>query len=154
MGRPPKYPRPEPPPKIEYTEENFQEIKPPKAKLKRFFKSESPEVKKETIPHGYEATSPAEKQSWQKHSKYLMEYVKPEADPREWTEDDVVDFVSSLPSFKENSKLFKEHNIDGESFLMLSQRDLVDILNIKLGPAIKLYNIIVLLRQNVGRFFT
>lgn len=83
-----------------------------------------------------------------------MEYVKPEADPREWTEEDVMDFVSSLPSFKENSKLFKEHNIDGESFLMLSQRDLVDILNIKLGPAIKLYNIIVLLRQNVGRFFT
>lgn len=122
--------------------------------MKTYFKRESPEIKKEIIPHGYEISSPAEKQSWLKHSKYLMEYVKPDADPRDWTEDDVINFVSSLPNFKEHSKLFKDHSIDGESFLMLSQKDLVDILNIKLGPAIKLYNIIVLLRQNVGRFFT
>lgn len=83
-----------------------------------------------------------------------MDYVKTDVDPREWTIDDVVDFVSSLPNCREHSNLFKEHKIDGESFLMLSQKDLVDILNIKLGPAIKLYNIIVLLRQQLGGFFT
>lgn len=30
--------------------------------------------------------------------------------------------------------------IDGEAFLLISQADLVKILNIKLGPAIKIFN--------------
>lgn len=155
LGRPPKYPRPEPPPpKLEYVDENSEEAKPTNIKLKKVFKSESPEIKKDVLPLGFDITPPAEKQSWAKHSKYLMDYVKTDIDPRDWTEEDVVDFVSSLPSCREYCNLFREHGIDGESFMMLSQRDLVDILNIKLGPAIKLYNVIVLLRQNICRIFT
>lgn len=38
-------------------------------------------------------------------------------------------------------------NIDGEAFLMLTQEDLVTLLGLRLGPAIKLYNSIVLLRR-------
>ncbi|UYV62198.1 ICK [Cordylochernes scorpioides] len=37
--------------------------------------------------------------------------------------------------------------IDGESFLMLSQADLVNVLRIKLGPALKIFNAILYLRQ-------
>jgi len=41
-------------------------------------------------------------------------------------------------------------NIDGEAFLMLTQEDLVSVLRLRLGPAIKLYNSIVLLRQKAS----
>jgi len=41
-------------------------------------------------------------------------------------------------------------NIDGEAFLMLTQEDLVSVLCLRLGPAIKLYNSIVLLRQKAS----
>ncbi|CAG2058312.1 unnamed protein product, partial [Timema podura] len=37
--------------------------------------------------------------------------------------------------------------IDGEAFLMMAQNDLVQLIGLKLGPAIKLYNSIVLLRH-------
>lgn len=39
--------------------------------------------------------------------------------------------------------------IDGEALLMMAQNDLVQYMEMKLGPAIKLYNSIVLLRQRI-----
>jgi hypothetical protein len=42
--------------------------------------------------------------------------------------------------------------IDGDAFLMLTQKDLTDILNIPLGPALKLHNAIVVLRQRTSAF--
>jgi SAM domain (Sterile alpha motif). len=39
--------------------------------------------------------------------------------------------------------------IDGEALLMMAQNDLVQYMKMKLGPAIKLYNSIVLLRQRI-----
>lgn len=86
-----------------------------------------------------------------KHSKILNDLISTNSqDARMWSQDEVAEFVNSLPSCKEHSGLFITHSIDGEAFLMLTQKDLVDILNFKLGPAIKLYNSIVLLRQNVN----
>lgn len=41
-------------------------------------------------------------------------------------------------------------NIDGEAFLMLTQEDLVTLLELRLGHAIKMYNSIVLLRQRAS----
>jgi len=35
---------------------------------------------------------------------------------------------------------------------MLTQKDLTDILNIPLGPALKLHNAIVVLRQRISAF--
>lgn len=37
--------------------------------------------------------------------------------------------------------------IDGEAFLLLTQSDIVKILSIKLGPALKIYNCILMLRS-------
>lgn len=37
--------------------------------------------------------------------------------------------------------------IDGEAFLLLTQNDIVKVLKIKLGPAIKIHNTIILLRD-------
>lgn len=128
--------------------------KKPKRKYKKL-KSESPELTKRSsdiFTNGYMSTE--QQLAWERHSKYLIEYFKNETDPRYWSEEEVVEFVSSLPSCKDHGNLFSKHNIDGESFLMLSQSDLVDILKIKLGPAIKLYNCIILLRQNIVKGYT
>lgn len=151
LGRPPKLQRVEPI-KMEWNEDIGQDKKP-KKKYKNSFKSEIQDYqKKDILTNGF-TVSVAEQQAWAKHSKYLSEFIKSDVDPREWSESDVVDFVTSLPSCKEHGALFSEHNIDGESFLLLTQQDLVDILKIKLGPAIKLYNSIVLLRKNVNQSF-
>lgn len=149
LGRPPKIPRLEPI-KQEWSEEDIEKkVKPIE---KKCFKEESPSsyTKKEIINLTNGFTTLEQQQLWEKHSKYLTEYIKNDSDPREWTEDEVVEFVCSLPSCKDHGALFGKHKIDGESFLMMTQQDIVDILNIKLGPAIKLYNSIVLLRQNVS----
>ena len=37
--------------------------------------------------------------------------------------------------------------IDGDSFLLLTQADIVKIMNVKLGPALKIFNSIVLFQQ-------
>lgn len=47
---------------------------------------------------------------------------------------------------------FYMEEIDGEVFLMLTQEDLTNILNIPLGPALKLQNAIVVLRQRISAF--
>uniref|UniRef100_A0A7N8YK24 L3MBTL histone methyl-lysine binding protein 1b n=1 Tax=Mastacembelus armatus TaxID=205130 RepID=A0A7N8YK24_9TELE len=39
------------------------------------------------------------------------------------------------------------HQIDGEAFLLLTQADIVKILSIKLGPALKIYNSILMLKN-------
>lgn len=47
---------------------------------------------------------------------------------------------------------FYMKEIDGDVFLMLTQEDLTNILNIPLGPALKLHNAIVVLRQRISAF--
>jgi hypothetical protein len=54
-----------------------------------------------------------------------------------------------LPSIYTFSVLLQQ--IDGEALLMMTQNDLVQFMDMKLGPAIKLYNSIVLLRQRTRR---
>ena len=43
---------------------------------------------------------------------------------------------------------FLEEEIDGEAFLMLTQTDLVKMLGLKLGPALKILNTLVMIRTN------
>ena len=38
--------------------------------------------------------------------------------------------------------------IDGEAFLLLTQTDIVKIMSIKLGPALKIYNAILILKSS------
>lgn len=44
-------------------------------------------------------------------------------------------------------QLFLLQQIDGEAFLLLTQADIVKILSIKLGPALKIYNSILMLKN-------
>lgn len=91
---------------------------------------------------------PDEPHIWAKHSGALNRVVaKQTGNPRRWSNEEVIKFIQSLPNCKEIGTIFRKHNIDGEAFLMLTQEDLMSLLGLRLGPAIKLYNSIVLLRR-------
>lgn len=144
-------------------EEAEPDVKPKRKYKKR--KTPSPDIKEEfpvmngsmdLSSSGY-TKHPAEERSkmWAKHSDYLKQYVAVESDPREWTEKEVIEFVTALPYCScDAAEYFIKHRIDGESLLMLSQEDLVNILKVKVGPAVKLYNCIVLLREKIAQDYT
>ncbi|KAL9953264.1 hypothetical protein ACROYT_G040653 [Oculina patagonica] len=58
-----------------------------------------------------------------------------------WNVDDVASHVRLLGCV-DQAKIFIDQQIDGEAFLLLNQSDIVNILKIKLGPALKIYNTI------------
>ncbi|XP_029658722.1 lethal(3)malignant brain tumor-like protein 3 isoform X1 [Formica exsecta] len=88
---------------------------------------------------------------WAKHSNALNRIVaRQTTNPRRWSNEEVIKFIQSMPNCAEAGNVFRQHNIDGEAFLMLTQEDLVSVLCLRLGPAIKLYNSIVLLRQKAS----
>lgn len=63
-----------------------------------------------------------------------------------WSVEDVRNFVDSIPGCAGHGELFESQQICGKSLLHLDQRDLLDVINIKLGPAVKIYHAISLLK--------
>lgn len=58
----------------------------------------------------------------------------------------VSEFIQSLPGCEEHGKVFKDEQIDGEAFLLMTQTDIVKIMSIKLGPALKIFNSILMFK--------
>ncbi|MBN3326499.1 LMBL3 protein, partial [Atractosteus spatula] len=84
---------------------------------------------------------------WEQHSKLLPSVAGITASKvAGWTVEEVTEFIQGLPGCKEQVKTFREEQIDGEAFLLLTQVDLVKILSIKLGPALKIYNSILMFK--------
>ena len=88
--------------------------------------------------------------NWAEHSKLLLgrQAIKTKDKAKTWSIEQVADFISDIPNIDHNyisDKLSKEE-IDGESLLSLTQSDLTSILEIKLGPAIKIFNAITALK--------
>ncbi|XP_074643015.1 lethal(3)malignant brain tumor-like protein 4 isoform X2 [Tubulanus polymorphus] len=85
---------------------------------------------------------------WEQHSKILpgVENIHASEVSR-WDTENVADFVRSLPGCSEQGQVFQEEQIDGEAFLLLNQTDIVKIMNIKLGPALKIYNSILMFKR-------
>ncbi|XP_076868833.1 lethal(3)malignant brain tumor-like protein 3 isoform X2 [Brachyhypopomus gauderio] len=84
---------------------------------------------------------------WEKHGKLLPEALGLNAKTvAKWSTEEVACFVRRLPGCREHAAVFR-NEIDGESFLLLTQSDIVKILSIKLGPALKIYNCIVMLKS-------
>ncbi|XP_066998743.2 lethal(3)malignant brain tumor-like protein 3 [Anabrus simplex] len=87
---------------------------------------------------------------WSKHSNNLYKYIDDmKIDVNQWTPKDVCKFVKSIPGCDDKAAIFVKEKIDGEGLLLMSQQDLIQ-LGLKLGPALKLYNSIVLLRFKKG----
>ncbi|XP_048021590.1 LOW QUALITY PROTEIN: lethal(3)malignant brain tumor-like protein 4 [Megalobrama amblycephala] len=85
---------------------------------------------------------------WEQHCKLLPGVAGVQASRvAHWTVEEVADFIHSLPGCEEQAKQFREEQIDGKAFLLLTQRDIVKIMSVKLGPALKIYNSILMFRH-------
>lgn len=94
---------------------------------------------------------------WTKNSKILDHLANKEYEltknPLNWSVLEVSNYISRLPNCSNLVKTFVNEEIDGAALLCLCQDDLTNLLNIKLGAAIKIYNRIIFLREEVTQRF-
>ncbi|XP_037668374.1 lethal(3)malignant brain tumor-like protein 1 isoform X6 [Choloepus didactylus] len=85
---------------------------------------------------------------WEQHCKLLPGVAGISASTvTKWTIDEVFGFVQTLTGCEDQARLFKDEMIDGEAFLLLTQADIVKIMSVKLGPALKIYNAILMFKN-------
>ncbi|XP_025024712.1 lethal(3)malignant brain tumor-like protein 1 [Python bivittatus] len=85
---------------------------------------------------------------WEQHCKLLPGVAGITASTvAKWTIDEVFSFVQTLTGCEDQAKLFRDEMIDGEAFLLLTQADIVKIMSVKLGPALKIYNAILMFKN-------
>ncbi|XP_060769581.1 lethal(3)malignant brain tumor-like protein 3 isoform X2 [Neoarius graeffei] len=91
--------------------------------------------------------SPSMPHCWDQHSKLLPSVAGITASKvATWSVEQVTEFIQGLPGCKEQVHTFRKEQIDGEAFLLLTQTDLVKILSMKLGPALKIFNSILMFK--------
>uniref|UniRef100_A0A8C2JJN2 L3MBTL histone methyl-lysine binding protein 1b n=1 Tax=Cyprinus carpio TaxID=7962 RepID=A0A8C2JJN2_CYPCA len=122
-------------------------VKPPQVKQESDGKDSLQEFLHESVFCGWEP--PRFHLCWEKHGKLLPEALGLSAKRvAKWNTEEVMSFVRGLPGCREHAATFRKEQIDGEAFLLLTQSDIVKILSIKLGPALKIYNsILIVLTQ-------
>ncbi|KAM5321359.1 sterile alpha motif domain-containing protein 13 isoform 2-T2 [Glossophaga mutica] len=59
-------------------------------------------------------------------------------DPADWAVMDVVNYFRTA-GFEEQASAFQEQEIDGKSLLLMTRNDVLTGLQLKLGPALKIY---------------
>uniref|UniRef100_A0ABM5G5K3 Lethal(3)malignant brain tumor-like protein 3 isoform X3 n=1 Tax=Pogona vitticeps TaxID=103695 RepID=A0ABM5G5K3_9SAUR len=92
-------------------------------------------------------TSPSFPLRWEQQSKLLPTVAGiPASKVSKWSTDEVSEFIRTLPGCEEHGKVFKDEQIDGEAFLLMTQADIVKIMSIKLGPALKIFNSILMFK--------
>ncbi|XP_030699335.1 lethal(3)malignant brain tumor-like protein 1 isoform X1 [Globicephala melas] len=85
---------------------------------------------------------------WEQHRKLLPGVAGISASTvAKWTINEVFGFVQTLTGCEDQARLFKDEMIDGEAFLLLTQADIVKIMSVKLGPALKIYNAILMFKN-------
>lgn len=89
----------------------------------------------------------------QNHNSILLDKLVPKqrldeikTNIENWTIKDVKNFIDSIPGCSGYGELFELQQICGKSLMYLDQRDLLDVINLKLGPAVKIYHAISLLK--------
>uniref|UniRef100_A0A3B4BHF1 Polyhomeotic homolog 2b (Drosophila) n=1 Tax=Periophthalmus magnuspinnatus TaxID=409849 RepID=A0A3B4BHF1_9GOBI len=70
------------------------------------------------------------------------------SDPGQWNVDHVYDFIRSLPGCLDIAEEFRSQEIDGQALLLLKEDHLMGTMNIKLGPALKIFAQISLLKDS------
>ncbi|KAM4737807.1 polyhomeotic-like protein 2 isoform 1-T2 [Anableps anableps] len=70
------------------------------------------------------------------------------SDPGQWNIQDVYEFISSLPGCLEIAEEFRSQEIDGQALLLLKEDHLMGTMNIKLGPALKIFAQISMLKDS------
>ncbi|XP_030205242.1 lethal(3)malignant brain tumor-like protein 4 isoform X1 [Gadus morhua] len=64
-----------------------------------------------------------------------------------WSVTQVSEFIESLLGCEDLAKRFRDQQIDGRALLLLTQRDILSIMSIKLGPALKIYTSILMFKH-------
>lgn len=70
------------------------------------------------------------------------------SDPARWNVEDVYEFICSLPGCQEIADEFRSQEIDGQALLLLKEDHLMSTMNIKLGPALKIFAHISMLKDS------
>lgn len=70
------------------------------------------------------------------------------SDPGQWNVDHVYEFICSLPGCLEIAEEFRSQEIDGQALLLLQEDHLMGTMNIKLGPALKIFAQISMLKDS------
>ncbi|XP_070695096.1 polyhomeotic-like protein 2 [Pempheris klunzingeri] len=78
----------------------------------------------------------------------LLPYSFLPSDPGQWNIEAVYEFISSLPGCLEIAEEFRSQEIDGQALLLLKEDHLMGAMNIKLGPALKIFAQISMLRDS------
>jgi hypothetical protein len=71
--------------------------------------------------------------------------------PLEWDCNDVIDFLKRS-NCSQYCETFMKHKIDGKKLLQLTQNDIIQMLGMKVGPAIKIYDLIQQIKVKVAPF--
>lgn len=71
--------------------------------------------------------------------------------PLEWDCNDVVEFLERS-NCSQHKELFMRHKIDGKKLLQLTQKEIIDLLGMKVGPAIKIFDLIQQIKVKVAPF--
>uniref|UniRef100_A0A3B1KK11 Polyhomeotic homolog 2b (Drosophila) n=2 Tax=Astyanax mexicanus TaxID=7994 RepID=A0A3B1KK11_ASTMX len=69
-------------------------------------------------------------------------------DPTKWNVQEVFEFIRSLPGCQEIADEFRSQEIDGQAMLLLKEDHLMSAMNIKLGPALKIFARINMLKDS------
>ncbi|XP_058259897.1 polyhomeotic-like protein 2b isoform X3 [Hemibagrus wyckioides] len=77
----------------------------------------------------------------------LSEHFLP-CDPTKWNVQEVFEFIHSLPGCQEIADEFRSQEIDGQAMLLLKEDHLMSAMNIKLGPALKIFARINMLKDS------
>ena len=70
---------------------------------------------------------------------------------RKWNAHQVAGFLTNLPIKSDKAQLqvkVVDEEIDGEALLLMTQNDFVSLLGLKLGPAIKVFNALLLIKKS------
>ncbi|XP_053571809.1 lethal(3)malignant brain tumor-like protein 1 [Bombina bombina] len=85
---------------------------------------------------------------WEQHCRLLPGVAGISARTvSKWSTEEVFSFIQTLTGCEDQARLFREEMIDGEALLLLTQTDIVKILCIKLGPAVKIFNSILMFKN-------
>ncbi|KAA0188334.1 hypothetical protein HAZT_HAZT009574 [Hyalella azteca] len=79
--------------------------------------------------------------------------VRPCGDPVEWTVEDVISYIAAVsPQLACHADLFRKHEIDGKALLLLNSDMMMKYMGLKLGPALKICNLINKIRSKKHMF--
>lgn len=71
--------------------------------------------------------------------------------PLEWDCNDVLEFLKRS-NCSQHCELFMKNKIDGKKLLQLTQNEIIQLLGMKVGPAIKIYDLIQQIKANVAPY--